>query len=130
MEVEFDQALRNHDQLNNMLHAYETNLIDRYVQEHKSVSQAEDDFDDELNPQTYMVFEKLVQKQPDTQSAVYEWADLPAKMNNPFSVMRRWLKYEILDLEAILEAIQKKNEMEKRKMQKQKQRNENQDCSA
>lgn len=32
--------------------------------------------------------------------------------------MRRWLKYEILDLEAILEAIQKKSEMEKRKIAK------------
>ena len=30
--------------------------------------------------------------------------------------MRRWLNYEILDLEAILEAIDHKNEMEKRKM--------------
>ena len=39
-------------------------------------------------------------------------------MKNPFSVMRRWLKYEVLDLEAILEAIQKKNEMEKRKINK------------
>ena len=32
--------------------------------------------------------------------------------------MRRWLKYEVLDLEAILEAIQKKNEMEKRRIAK------------
>ena len=37
-------------------------------------------------------------------------------MKNPFTVMRRWLNYEILDLEAILEAIDHKNEMEKRKM--------------
>jgi len=37
-------------------------------------------------------------------------------MKNPFTVMRRWLNYEILDLEAILEAIENKNEMEKRKM--------------
>ena len=30
--------------------------------------------------------------------------------------MRRWLKFEILDLEAILEAIEKRDEMEKRKL--------------
>lgn len=32
--------------------------------------------------------------------------------------MRRWLKFEILDLQAILEAIDKKNEMEKRRNKK------------
>jgi hypothetical protein len=42
--------------------------------------------------------------------------EMPRNMKNPFTVMRRWLNYEILDLEAILEAIDNKNEMEKRKM--------------
>jgi hypothetical protein len=42
--------------------------------------------------------------------------EMPRNMKNPFTVMRRWLNYEILDLEAILEAIDHKNEMEKRKM--------------
>lgn len=46
-------------------------------------------------------------------------------MQNPFTVMRRWLKFEILDLEAILEAIETKNEMEKRRISKQTQRNSN-----
>ncbi len=43
---------------------------------------------------------------------------LPHKMQNPFTDMRRWLKFEILDLQAILEAIDKKNEMEKRRNKK------------
>ena len=34
-------------------------------------------------------------------------------MQNPFKIMIRWLKFEILDIEAILEAINKKNVMEK-----------------
>ena len=37
--------------------------------------------------------------------------------------MRRWLKFEILDLEAMLEAVDKSTEMEKRKIAKVKQRN-------
>lgn len=37
--------------------------------------------------------------------------------------MRRWLKFEILDLEAMLEAVEKGSEMEKRKIAKNKQRN-------
>ena len=40
---------------------------------------------------------------------------MPKMMQNPFTVMRRWLNYEILDLEAILEAIAKKSEMDERK---------------
>ena len=43
---------------------------------------------------------------------------LPHQMQNPFADMRRWLKFELLDLEAILEAIDKKNEMEKRRNKK------------
>ena len=43
---------------------------------------------------------------------------LPHKKQNPFTDMRRWLKFEILDLQAILEAIDKKNEMEKRRNKK------------
>jgi len=41
--------------------------------------------------------------------------ELPKMMQNPFTVMRRWLNYEILDLEAILEAISRKSEMDRRK---------------
>lgn len=43
---------------------------------------------------------------------------IPHKMQNPFTDMRRWLKFEILDLQAILEAIETKNEMEKRRNKK------------
>ena len=53
-----------------------------------------------------------------------ELEELPTKMQNPFTVMRRWLKFELLDLCAILEAIKKKNEMEKRRQTKVSQRND------
>jgi hypothetical protein len=33
-------------------------------------------------------------------------------MQNPFKIMIRWLKFEILDIESIMEAISKKNAME------------------
>lgn len=41
--------------------------------------------------------------------------------------MRRWLKFEIADLESILEAIEKSNAMEERKKSKIKQRNSDMD---
>jgi hypothetical protein len=37
--------------------------------------------------------------------------------------MRRWLKFEILDLEAIIDAVDKSNEMDKKKAAKIKQKN-------
>lgn len=43
---------------------------------------------------------------------VDEIEEYPVKMQNPFKIMIRWLKFEILDIEAILEAISKKNSMD------------------
>ena len=39
-------------------------------------------------------------------------------MQNPFKVMMRWLKFEIYDIEAILEAISKKNAMKQQELQR------------
>jgi len=39
-------------------------------------------------------------------------------MQNPFTMMRRWLKFEIIDLESILEAISKSMDMETKKRAK------------
>ena len=37
-------------------------------------------------------------------------------MENPYQILKRFIKWEIMDLESIIEAIESKNEMEKRKM--------------
>ena len=47
------------------------------------------------------------------------------KLQNPFTIMRRWLKFEIADLEAILEAVVRSSEMEAKKNAKIKERNAN-----
>ena len=52
-----------------------------------------------------------------------DWQMLNDKMQNPFTLMRRWLKFEILDLEAILTAIETSNEMDKKMTIKIQQRN-------
>lgn len=69
-----------------------------------------------------MVFDQL-QNSIAGDERLDDWQRLTDKMQNPFTIMRRWLKFELLDLEAILEAVEKSNEMEKRKNAKQKQRN-------
>lgn len=82
--------------MNQLLHSYENTLYANYS------SQL-------MNANQWRVFEAHV---------VDDIQDFPEKMQNPFKVMIRWLKFEILDIEAILEAIGQKNEMEKRQLQR------------
>lgn len=101
--------------MNNLLVTYETNLVQSYG-------------DDANRSKTVLVGTTLMpntMQNTDDQYLVFgasgnnelrtELSDLPHKMQNPFTDMRRWLKFEILDLNAILEAIDKKNETEKRR---------------
>lgn len=37
-----------------------------------------------------------------------------SRLINPFTLMRHWLKFEILELEAIFEALSQRNEIEKK----------------
>ncbi len=39
---------------------------------------------------------------------------LLSRMQNPFTMMRHWLKYEMLELDAILEAFETRHAIEKR----------------
>ena len=57
----------------------------------------------------YRVFESHVQE---------DIEEFPIKMQNPFKIMIRWLKFEILDIEAIMEAISKKNAMEQQQQER------------
>lgn len=101
--------------MNNLLVTYETNLVQSYG-------------DDANRSKTVLIGTTLMpntMQNTDDQYLVFgasgnnelrtELSDLPHKMQNPFTDMRRWLKFEILDLNAILEAIDKKNETEKRR---------------
>ncbi len=70
-----------------------------------------------------MVFDQL-QDSIQGNEKLDDWQQLTEKMQNPFTIMRRWLKFEIYDLEAIIDAVDKSNEMEKKKSAKVKQKNQ------
>jgi len=36
-------------------------------------------------------------------------------MENPYQILRRFIKWELMDLEAMIETIESKNELEKRR---------------
>ena len=57
--------------------------------------------------QSHLLFEN-----PNNNQLRENFDSLMSKMHNPFSLMQHWLKFEILDIDAILEAISKKNDME------------------
>ena len=40
---------------------------------------------------------------------------LPTIMENPYQILKRFIKWEIMDLEAMIETIESKNEMTRRR---------------
>ena len=119
MEQEFEKSLVNSHMMNSMLGTYETNLTESFGDgrrgSRKRVNTFVTDMDDH-----YMIFDAVQNAETRTQLDT-----LPSKMTNPFTVMRKWLKFELLDLKAILEAIEKKNEMDKRRIEAQKKQAQN-----
>ena len=79
LEQEHESSVSSTFKLNQFLFQYEQNLHKNYEKPDQKV------FTDEVS------------------KAVSEF---PHQVQNPFKVMLRWLKFEILDLEAILEAIE------------------------
>lgn len=97
MESEFEQGITitSTYQLNQLMSHYEQTLFQNYSH-------------------------KLPMEQPKvfTPAITEQMERFPNKVQNPFKVMIRWLKFEILDIEAILEAISKKNAMNQLKLTK------------
>ena len=89
MESEFEQGVTSTYQLNQLMSHYEQTLFQNYSH-------------------------KLLMQQPRvfTPAITEAMEQFPSKVQNPFKVMIRWLKFEISDIEAILEAISKKNAMD------------------
>ena len=40
--------------------------------------------------------------------------ELPSQMENPYQILKRFIRWEIMDLESIIECIESKNELQKR----------------
>lgn len=103
MEGEFEHAVTSSQQMNGMLATYESTLLESYGDgRNQNSRRASKKIDDDQ----YLIFDAV--ENADTRT---ELESLPNKMQNPFTNMRRWLKFELLDLRAILQAIEKKNEM-------------------
>jgi uncharacterized protein Usg len=56
----------------------------------------------------------LLFENPDNQELKQKFDTLHKDLTNPFTLMKHWLKYEILDLEAILEIISKRSDLERK----------------
>ena len=89
MELEFDNSVQSTFKLNQFLYQYEQTLHRNYI-------------DPNTSNNATKVYEAAI---------VDAVTEFPNEMCNPFKVMVRWVKFEILDIEAILEAIDKKNTM-------------------
>ena len=99
--------------MNGMLATYESTLIESFGQGRQSKQKNKLSMNRKDEQDHYMIFDAVQNADIRT-----ELENLPAKMANPFINMRRWLKFELLDLRAILMAIEKKNEMDDRRIKK------------
>jgi hypothetical protein len=97
MCVEFESNVASTFQMNQLLRENEATLCANYSAKN-------------LDSEEYKVFESAR-----NETLINSVNSLTTMMKNPFEIMLRWLKFEILDLEAIIEAISQKNEMERRK---------------
>lgn len=103
--------------MNGMLATYESTLIESYSEGRQDTNKK--NRNSRAIPQSprqrgnedhYKIFDAV-----ENADISEELDNLPSKMKNPFSNMRRWLKFELLDLRSILQAIEKKNEMDHRR---------------
>lgn len=44
-----------------------------------------------------------------------EMTQLPHMMENPYKILKRFIRWEIMDLEAMIETLETKNQMERHK---------------
>ena len=51
-----------------------------------------------------------------------DFDNLQNSITNPFTNVKVWLKYEVLEIDAVLEAIEKRGELEKRRNARQSKR--------
>jgi DNA anti-recombination protein RmuC len=92
METDFEHAVFSSQQMNGMLATYEGTLIESYGDGRRLNTSHSKNNDDH-----YLIFDA-----GENADMRLEIEGLSSKMQNPFTNMRRWLKFELLDLGAIL----------------------------
>ena len=91
--------------MNGMLATYESTIIESYGDSRGGRGRtSRQSVNGTGNDDHYAIFD------PDVRT---DLEGLTTRMKNPFTNMRRWLKFEVLDLRAIMDAVEKKNEMNK-----------------
>jgi len=86
--------------MNNLLYEFETRSLECYGKHHGYNEN------------------HLLLENPANKALRQDFEELPQRMENPFTNLIRWLRFEVLDLNAILEAIERKNDLEKKKNEK------------
>lgn len=57
-------------------------------------------------------------KHPSKSDAKDSLENLPGQINNPFKIMKLWIRWEMLDLQAMLEAVEIKSALEMKKFKR------------
>ena len=96
--------------LNKFFYEYEVQSVESY-----STSIGQYLGSNQHNMETSTLAEKcLLFENPKNAELKQEFDNLSKNLVNPFTLMRHWLKYERLDLDAVFEAIGRRNELERK----------------
>lgn len=125
MEAEFDNTWGSDTNLNNFFFDYEKDVLSDYllslntenkggikglIQQHDVSGLMDTSVVSSLTSAQYMLFENKGK-----QHLKEELQNLPKQMENPYQILKRFIRWEIMDAEAMIETIETKGLVDKRK---------------
>ena len=111
MHKKYEEDLSRATSLNKFLYEYELHSVLTYSPKMNTYLGSPDNLPDKSQlPEEQLLFENTKNK-----SLKEDFENLQNQITNPFTNVKVWLKYEVLEIDAILEAIEKRAELEKRR---------------
>ena len=115
MHKKYEENLSRSTSLNKFLYEYELHSVLTYSPKVNTYLGSKDNLPDKQQlPEEQLLFENTK-----NQSLKEDFDNLQNSITNPFTNVKVWLKYEVLEIDAILEAIERRGELEKRRNSRQ-----------
>ena len=111
MQKKYEENNARASSLNKFLYEYELHSVMTYSPKINTYLGSQNNLPDKSQlPEEQLLFQNTKNK-----SVKEDFDNLQHSLSNPFTNVKRWLKYEVLEIEAILESIEKRNELDKRR---------------
>ena len=111
MHKKYEENNARANSLNKFLYEYELHSVLTYSPKINTYLGKQEN----LPEKNQLPEEQLLFQNTKNQDLKEDFDNLPNTLTNPFINVKMWLKYEILEIDAILETIEKRHELEKRR---------------